>query len=136
MHKEKMIFKYTFLFFLMFNAVCFFGQSAKEIKIKEAENTQPQNKQQHYDFGNKSVSTQSKEGSQNIAPVHYINEEDSYQGRQKEILNNLTVKEIPTDFPKYQKGKGVKWYNEQMDNYYRTHPAIVTELVRKKLLGN
>jgi len=69
----------------------------------------------------------------NIKPSSYIKEDDMYQGRQKEILNNLTVKEIPNDFPKYQKGKGIIWYNEQMDNYYKNHHDIVTELVRKKL---
>ena len=91
-------------------------------------------KQQEHQMGNKQVTVQKKDAQ--LAPVHYINEDDMYQGRQREILNNLTVRVIPDDFPKYQKGKGVKWYNEQMDNYYRTHPMIITELVRKKLLGN
>jgi hypothetical protein len=91
-------------------------------------------KQQSYQVGNKQVDIQKKDAQ--LAPVHYVNEDDIYQGRQKEILNNLTVRVIPDDFPKYQKGKGIKWYNEQMDNYYKTHPMIITEMVRKKLLGN
>jgi len=133
--KKNLYLKQVIVMVLIFFSTHSFSQNNKEIKTKEQENSNYQNTQQHYDFGNKSVVTQSKE-SQKLAPVHYINEEDIYQGRQKEILNNLTVKEIPVDFPKYQKGKGIKWYNEQMDNYYRTHPTIVTELVRKKLLGN
>jgi hypothetical protein len=92
-------------------------------------------KQQTYQMREKQVTVQQKEVQQ-TSPASYVNEDDIYQGRQKEILNNLTVRVIPDDFPKYQKGKGIKWYNEQMDNYYRTHPMIITELVRKKLLGN
>jgi hypothetical protein len=84
--------------------------------------------------GNKQIDVQINDAQ--LAPVNYVNEDDIYQGRQKEILNNLTVRVIPDDFPKYQKGKGIKWYNEQMDNYYITHPMIITEMVRKKLLGN
>lgn len=91
-------------------------------------------KQQTIQAREKQIDVQKKDAQ--LAPVHYVNEDDIYQGRQKEILNNLTVRVIPDDFPKYQKGKGIKWYNEQMDNYYKTHPMIITELVRKKLLGN
>ena len=68
-----------------------------------------------------------------LVAVSTTNENDRYQGREKEILNNLIVDKIPTDFPMYLKGKGVKWYNEQIDDYYRMHPEILKENVRKKL---
>ena len=135
MNLEKFVLKHFCVFVFVFFSVQLLGQNTKEIRAKEPVNTQGYNNQQNYDFGNKSVATQSKDVGQKLQSVHYINEDDIYQGRQKEILNNLTVKEIPADFPKYQKGKGIRWYNEEMDNYYRLHPAIVSELVRKKLLG-
>jgi hypothetical protein len=62
-----------------------------------------------------------------------LNENDPYMGRSQEILGRLTVKEIPSDFPKYSKGYGVKYYNDVMDNYYMTHPAIVQKWVTDKL---
>jgi|JI8StandDraft_1071087.scaffolds.fasta_scaffold32158_2 hypothetical protein len=63
----------------------------------------------------------------------YLDEDDKYQGREKEILSNLTVTSIPSDFPKYDKTKGTKWYNEQIDNYYKSNPSIVKDSVRRKL---
>jgi len=63
----------------------------------------------------------------------YLDEEDQYQGREKEILSNLVIDAIPSDFPKYDKTKGIKWYNEQIDNYYKAHPSILKESVRRKL---
>ena len=103
-----------------------YGQVNNSNQVEQSQSTTFQN--------NKAVSARSNQ-TQQLAPVTYINEEDIYQGRQKEILNNLIVDTIPADFPKYIKGKGVKWYNEEMDYYYRTHPDIVSETVRKKLLG-
>jgi hypothetical protein len=103
-----------------------FGQINNSNQVEQIQSSTFQN--------NKAVSIRSNQ-SQQLAPVTYINEDDEYQGRQKEILNNLIVDSIPSDFPKYIKGKGVKWYNEEMDYYYRTHPDIVSETVRKKLLG-
>lgn len=65
--------------------------------------------------------------------VYFLNEEDQYQGRTNEILNVITVDKIPSDFPKYIKGKGIEWYNDQIDIYYRLHPSILKEHYRKKL---
>ncbi len=62
-----------------------------------------------------------------------LNENDPYMGRSQEILERLTVKEIPADFPKYQSGYGVKYYNDLLDNYYLTHPAIVQKWVTDKM---
>lgn len=120
----KYLVKLNLLLFICTNYS--FGQINNSNQVEQSQSTTFQN--------NKAVSIGSNQ-SQQLAPVTYINEDDEYQGRQKEILNNLIVDSIPSDFPKYIKGKGVKWYNEEMDYYYRTHPDIVSETVRKKLLG-
>jgi hypothetical protein len=62
-----------------------------------------------------------------------LNENDQYQGRSQEFLQRLTVKEIPADFPKYKPGYGTKYYNDLVDGYYVTHPAIVQKWVTDKL---
>jgi lipopolysaccharide export LptBFGC system permease protein LptF len=62
-----------------------------------------------------------------------IDENDEYQGRTQEFLNLLTVKELPSDFPKYNKSYGTRGYNKLLDNFLATHKDIITESVRKKL---
>jgi uncharacterized protein YycO len=90
--------------------------------------------QQHSVISNKVIEPQQNQFENVNADLNStLDEDDMYQGRQKEILNNLTVKKIPNDFPKYQKGNGVIWYSQQIDNYYMSHPSIISELVRKKL---
>ncbi len=120
----KYLVKLNLLLFICTNFS--FGQINNSNQVEQNQSTTFQN--------NKAVTIRSNQ-EQQLAPVTYINEEDIYQGRQEEILNNLIVDSIPSDFPKYIKGKGVKWYNEEMDYYYRTHPNIVSETVRKKILG-
>ena len=62
-----------------------------------------------------------------------VNENDPYMGRTQEFLDRLTVNQLPSDFPKYEKSYGVSGYNDVVDNYYRSHPAIVKEWVKAKL---
>ena len=62
-----------------------------------------------------------------------IDENDEYQGRTQEFLSLLIVKELPADFPKYNKSYGIRGYNELLDNFLATHKDIITESVRKKL---
>ena len=64
-----------------------------------------------------------------------LDENDPYQGRKQEFLNNLTLEELPSDFPKYIKGIGVRNYNAIVDDYYSKHPEILKESVRRKILG-
>ena len=62
-----------------------------------------------------------------------IDENDEYQGRTQEFLSLLIVKELPADFPKYNKSYGIRGYNELLDNFLANHKDIITEIVRKKL---
>ena len=62
-----------------------------------------------------------------------LDENDPYQGRKDEFLSNLTVKELPADFPKYDKSYGVGGYNTLIDQFYMTHQDILIESVRRKM---
>jgi hypothetical protein len=62
-----------------------------------------------------------------------IDENDTYMGRKAEFLGNLTVNELPTDFPKYDKSYGLRYYNNLVDNYYGAHKDILKEKVRQKI---
>jgi hypothetical protein len=69
----------------------------------------------------------------NSGVVPGIDTNDDYMGRKDEFLDRLTVNDLPSDFPKYQKNYGIAGYNEVVDNYYRTHGSIVKEWVKQKL---
>lgn len=71
---------------------------------------------------------------QTIPNSFQIDENDQYQGRREEFLNQMIVKDIPGDFPKYEKWMGIKHYNEIIEEYYRKHLDIVKEKVKAKLL--
>ncbi|MES2515246.1 MAG: hypothetical protein V4580_13930 [Bacteroidota bacterium] len=62
-----------------------------------------------------------------------IDENDTYQGRKEEFLSQITLKELPTDFPKYEKWMGIRHYNEIISEYYQKHLDIVTPSVKQKL---
>jgi hypothetical protein len=64
-----------------------------------------------------------------------LDENDIYQGRKGEFLGNLTVKELPLDFPKYEKKLGIRGYNQKVDEFYASHLEIVTPSLRQKLTG-
>lgn len=62
-----------------------------------------------------------------------LDENDSYQGRKEEFLSQLIVKELPSDFPKYEKWMGVRHYNEVISDYYKKHLDILIPTVKQKL---
>ncbi len=64
-----------------------------------------------------------------------VDENDQYQGRKEEFLSQMIVKEIPTDFPKYEKWMGIRHYNEVIEEYYKKHLDIVQEDVKNKLIN-
>lgn len=68
-----------------------------------------------------------------VRSVSSIDENDPYMGRKAEFLNNLTISELPADFPKYDKSYGLRYYNNIIDNYYSLHKDILKEKVRKKI---
>ena len=62
-----------------------------------------------------------------------IDENDVYMGRKDEFLGNLTVNELPADFPKYEKSYGLRYYNNIVDNFYASHKDILKAHVRQKI---
>jgi len=62
-----------------------------------------------------------------------LDENDPYQGRKEEFLSQLIVKELPADFPKYDKSYGVKNYNHIIDDYLSKHLDIVQPYLKTKL---
>lgn len=67
------------------------------------------------------------------APLPYdVN--DKYMGRKDEFLNNLVVSSLPIDFPLYDKKMSLKEYNLVVDNFYKTHPEILKDAVKQKLI--
>lgn len=66
--------------------------------------------------------------------VKPYDEKDMYMGRKNEFLNSMIVKELPADFPKYQKEWSVKDYNLVVDAYYMSHLDILKEKPKEKIL--
>ena len=62
-----------------------------------------------------------------------LDENDPYQGRKDEFLAQITLKELPQDFPKYEKWMGVRHYNQIIDEYYKKHLDILIPLLKQKL---
>lgn len=69
----------------------------------------------------------------NIIVKNTIDENDIYMGRKAEFLGNLTISELPADFPKYDKSYGLRYYNNLVDNYYGSHKDILKPKVREKI---
>jgi len=58
---------------------------------------------------------------------------DKYMGRAAEFLGNLTVSQLPSDFPVYEKQWTLKEYNGVVTAFYYNHLDIVKEGVKRKL---
>jgi hypothetical protein len=58
---------------------------------------------------------------------------DKYMGRAAEFIGNLTVSELPHDFPVYEKQWSLKEYNQVVLAFYYNHMDIVREPVKEKL---
>ena len=107
--------------FLIFITVSGFSQTQKSTTPKSSHGTTNSS-------NSKKVETSS--------PGFQLDENDPYQGRKSEFLNQIIVPEIPVDFPKYEKWMGVRHYNEVIEDYYKKHPDILKESVKNKLLRN
>lgn len=83
----------------------------------------------------KARSAQSTQGVENKGNINStgLNEDDPYQGRTVEFLSLMVVDKIPADFPKYQKGTGVKYYNDIVENYFRQHLDLLKDKPKQKL---
>jgi hypothetical protein len=56
-----------------------------------------------------------------------------YMGRKAEFLGNLTVSELPADFPQYDKAWSLKDYNGVVDAWYMLHMDILRPRVKAKI---
>ncbi|HXD92805.1 MAG TPA: hypothetical protein VNX01_06290 [Bacteroidia bacterium] len=63
-----------------------------------------------------------------------INENDSYMGRTEEFLHVMVIDKLPTDFPKYEKNMGLRYYNNLVDNYFEQHLDLLQERYKQKIL--
>jgi hypothetical protein len=135
MKKIKEIVLVTFLFFTYSvtsqtsSAPAGNNTALKEAAIKANQKNQERNKQ-----GITGTNQVQKNKVETIQNRFQLDENDQYQGRRDEFLSQLIIKEIPNDFPKYQKWMGVKHYNEIIEDYYKNHLEIVKEKVKNKLL--
>lgn len=81
----------------------------------------------------RSAATSGKSQSKAATPLPY-DVDDKYMGRKAEFLNNLTVSELPADFPVYEKQWGLKEYNQVVDAFYLNHQDILKEKVKAKII--
>jgi hypothetical protein len=58
---------------------------------------------------------------------------DKYMGRSAEFLGDMTVKEMPSDFPVYEKTMSREDYDKVVHAYYVRHTEILTEKVLNTL---
>lgn len=101
--------------------------------LKEAALKANQKKQQQKNNASSTTTLNSSKKVETIPNNFQIDENDQYQGRREEFLSQMIVKEIPSNFPKYEKWMGVRHYNEIIEEYYKQHLDIVTEKVKNKL---
>ncbi len=59
--------------------------------------------------------------------------DDKYMGRKDEFLNDITLPELPADFPVYDKQWNLKEYNQVVDAYFINHKEILKARVREKI---
>jgi hypothetical protein len=80
----------------------------------------------------RSARTSSQNRVSETAPVLYdVN--DKYMGRKTEFLNNLTVSELPHDFPLYTSELSLRDYNNLVDAFYFSHKDILRDKVKEKI---
>ena len=120
----KKIFIVLFLFLSM--------NSWAQTSVAKKEQTPPQNLPSNPTIQRPIESSVRLETSAPIAQPYDVN--DEYMGRKNEFLNSMIVKELPADFPKYQKGWSIKDYNAVVDAYYTTHLDILKEKPKQKIL--
>lgn len=81
-------------------------------------------------------SNQAQTGVDTQGKSFQLDENDPYQGRKDEFLAQIVLKELPQDFPKYEKWMGVRHYNQIIDEYYKKHLDILIPVLRQKLSGH
>jgi hypothetical protein len=131
--------------------LCFFGMSqtlfSQENNPKQTEKNEKQDVKKGTLAGGSAIkvkastSNSSGNGGNIQTPVDtqgksfQLDENDPYQGRKDEFLAQITLKELPQDFPKYEKWMGVRHYNQIIDEYYKKHLDILIPVLKQKLSG-
>lgn len=101
--------------------------------ISFAQNERPQINKSPEEKSKALSSEPRKQKEVKTSSVFQLNEDDYYQGRKMEFLAQITLKELPNDFPKYEKWMGVRNYNQIIDEYYKKHLDILIPSLRQKL---
>ena len=81
-------------------------------------------------------STKLSNTSNTVVSQPVRNTQDGYMGWKKIILKNLTVSEIPADFPKYQEGTAAEEYKLQIRAWAEANKHLLTEEAKKKAAQN
>ena len=133
----KKMFFYSFSLLMMLSFSKLKAQNLKEGPIS---NNNPELREQAMKAKARRIEMQKNKPAQLAAtkPISKspIDENDIYMGRKAEFLGNMTVTELPADFPKYDKSYGLRYYNNLVDNYYGAHKNILKDNVRQKLEGS
>ena len=103
-----------------FNKTTAQNQVSKTNSSQTKENSWPQ------------ASQKTKEEKPYVTPP--INENDTYMGRTEEFLHVMVVDKLPSDFPKYEKSMGLRYYNNLVNNYFEEHVDLLQEKYRQKIL--
>jgi len=131
--------KKTFLYSFGFLMILSFAKlKAQDLKQEPVPNNNPALKEAALKAKTRRMEMKQPKPAATSKPVvkSHIDENDIYMGRKAEFLGNMTVSELPADFPKYDKSYGLKYYNNLVDNYYGAHKDILKDFVRKKIEHN
>jgi len=137
----KKIFFYSFSFFMLLSFTALKAQNAANSNEVPISNNNPALKEDAMKAKAQRIETQKNKHTQLAAvskPIvkSPLDENDIYMGRKAEFLGNMTVSELPSDFPKYDKSYGLGYYNNLVDNYYGAHKDILKDYVRQKIEHN
>ncbi|MDF2438177.1 MAG: hypothetical protein K0Q95_2553 [Bacteroidota bacterium] len=119
--------KHFFTLFLLFLSIALIGQEKASVP---AESTTGRSGQSAVSARSAATSTQIRT-SEPVKLPYDLN--DRYMGRASEFLGNLTVSQLPADFPVYEKTMGLKEYDQAVEAFYYKHMDIVREPVKEKL---
>src|ERR1700757_3767552 len=104
----KKAFTYPFIFLITF---FFTDLKSQTLKQSSGAGTDPEVKQAAIKANQRRIEKRKTQKNDITIPakVNPIDENDIYEGRKAEFLGNLTVSELPADFPTYDKSYGMKY---------------------------
>ncbi|MCC6182779.1 MAG: hypothetical protein IT237_13210 [Bacteroidia bacterium] len=107
---------------------------SQEKRITNNNSTLEQVAQKKYAEKKNALKTKQVTSSSRVGTSNYkaIDENDSYLGKKEEYLRMITLNELPSDFPKYQKGMSFVEYDNLTNQYFKNHISILKEAYRAK----